>query len=290
MTVFLAALVAALGAGAAALGAALMWQEAMRHGHPGAAAGAVGAWLGSRLAVLRWAGPVRLPDAERLRLGALAAGCGLLGGAVLVDPLAGLLAGLAAPWLLGVGLRARRARWRLAIERQVPEIALGLAAALEGGRSLRGGLAGLSGQIEAPARRELERVAAELAAGERTAAVLERLRLRVRSQRLDVVAAAIAIQSRAGGDLARLLRDIAASSKEQEELERDARAATAQARFTGLVVAIMPLAAALLVELVSPGAATGLFRSFVGMSIATVALALQAAGALAIRRIARVKV
>jgi hypothetical protein len=56
----------------------------------------------------------------------------------------------------------------------------------------------------------------------------------------------------AGGDLARLLRELARALEEAMRLEGDARTATAQARFTGLLVSVLPLAAAALAELGSP--------------------------------------
>ena len=70
------------------------------------------------------------------------------------------------------------------------------------------------------------------------------MRARVRSPRLDTVVAACVLQRRAGGDLARLLRESARSMEEQSRLEGELRAATAQARFTGLLVVALPLGGA----------------------------------------------
>ena len=46
--------------------------------------------------------------------------------------------------------------------------------------------------------------------------------------------------------------------EEQARLEGELRAATAQARFTGLLVVLLPLGGALLAELASPGWLAGL--------------------------------
>ena len=104
---------------------------------------------------------------------------------------------------------------------------------------------------------ELRRARAELAAGARTEAALEALRARARSPRLDSLVAACLLQQRAGGDLARLLRGLARSFEDQSRLEDEVKAATAQARFTGLVVVLLPLAGAGLAELASPGFLAG---------------------------------
>ena len=60
-----------------------------------------------------------------------------------------------------------------------------------------------------------------------------RLRGRLHSQRVDVFCSALLSQQIAGGDLATLLRRYAEATAEHERVAEDARAATAQARFTG---------------------------------------------------------
>ena len=62
-----------------------------------------------------------------------------------------------------------------------------------------------------------------------------------RSARLDALVAACLLQRRAGGDLARLLRESARAMEDQSRLEDEVKAATAQARFTGLIVVLLPL-------------------------------------------------
>jgi len=68
----------------------------------------------------------------------------------------------------------------------------------------------------------------------------------------------------------------------------DARSATAQARFTGLLVVAMPSGAALFAELVEPGFASGLVSDGVSLTLLGMALALQLVGFAWIRRLARV--
>ena len=104
----------------------------------------------------------------------------------------------------------------------------------------------------------MERVRAELALGAPTREALEALRRRVDSPRVDSFAAALLSQQLAGGDLATLLRRFAAAAADRDRTEADARSATAQARFTGLLVVAMPVGAALLAELLEPGFVGGL--------------------------------
>ncbi len=226
-------------------------------------------------------------DRRRLLLaGAATAG---LTGWWLSGPLAAAALGAGGPWLVSRLLGARREHYRRTVERQSAALAVGLADALSGGHSLRGALGEVAGGLSGPAASELRRVAAELGAGARTEDALEALRGRVRSPRLDVIVAACLVQRRAGGDLATLLRECAEAFGDQARLEDEVRSATAQARFTGVVVVLLPLGGALLAELAAPGFIAGLWSSFLTAWLVSLALGLQVLAAVAIRRLGRVR-
>ena len=71
--------------------------------------------------------------------------------------------------------------------------------------------------------------------------MLERLRRRAGDPHWDTIVAAILLQRDARGDLARLLRTIAAAQEEAARVEADARGLTSQARFTAWLVSLLPL-------------------------------------------------
>ena len=226
---------------------------------------------------------------ERRRLlwagGALAFAFGLLA----AGPLAAAVLGAGGPWLVGRLLAARRARYRRAVDSEAAAVALALADALGAGHSLRAGLAEVAAALTGPAAHELGRVAAELAAGARTEHALEAMRERVGSSRTDALVAACLVQRRAGGDLALLLRECAEAFGDQSRLEDEVRAATAQARFTGVIVVLLPAGGALLAELASPGFVAGMASSFLTAWLVGMALVLQAVAAVVIRRLGRVR-
>jgi tight adherence protein B len=226
-------------------------------------------------------------ERRKLLLAGSAAGLGL--GAVLGGPAAGAALAGAGPWALARLLRARRERYRTAVQAGVPAAAEAIADALGGGHSLRGALMEAARSTGGATGHELRRVAAELATGARTDEALEAMRDRSPSAAVDTLVAACLVQRRAGGDLARLLRDCARTLEEQRRLEREVGAATAQARFTGLLVVLLPLGGALLAELASPGFLVGLWGSFLTAWLVGMALVLQVAAALLIRRMARVR-
>jgi tight adherence protein B len=227
--------------------------------------------------------------AERRRLLLAGAAVAFVSGAMIAGPVAGMALAGAGPWAVARVLRARRERYRRAVDAEVPALALSLADALAGGHSLRGALAAAPHSVGGAAGHELRRAVAELAAGARTDDALEAMAARVWSPRLDTVVAACLLQRSAGGDLARLLRESARAMEEGARLEGELRAATAQARFTGLLVVLLPLGGALLAELASPGWTAGLLGSFLTVWLVGIAVVLQAVAAVAIRRLGRVR-
>jgi tight adherence protein B len=227
--------------------------------------------------------------AERRRLLLAGAGLAFVAGSFALGPLAGAALAAAGPSSVARLLRARRDRYRRAVDAGIPALALAIADALGGGHSLRGALAEATHSVGGAAGAELRRTTAELAAGARTEDALEAMRRRLRSRRLDTIVAACLVQRRAGGDLGRLLRESARGMEEQSRLEGELRAATAQARFTGLLVVMLPLGGAVLAELASPGWLAGLWSSFLTAWLVGIALFLQVVAALLIRRLGRVR-
>lgn len=207
---------------------------------------------------------------------------------VTLGPLAGAAAAACGPWLVGRVLGARRDRYRARVDEGAGVLALSLADALGGGHSLRGALAEAGAGLEGAVGQEVRRTAAELEVGASTEGALESLRQRAMSPRIDTIVAAALLQRRAGGDLAALLRSTARGFEDQARLEGEVRAATAQARLTGLIVVLLPLGGALLTELASPGFLRGLAGSFLTAWLVGIALVLQVVAAVAIRRLGRV--
>jgi tight adherence protein B len=227
--------------------------------------------------------------AERRRLLAAAAAAAFAAGTLVAGAKTGALAAAAAPLAIAKLLHARRERYRAAVEEGAADIAIAISDALAGGHSLRGAIAQAAPSLAGPPGRELTRVRAELELGARTEDALEAMRARIRGHGVDTIVAASLLQREAGGDLARLLRDCARAADDSNRLAREAKAATAQARFTGLIVVLLPLGGAVLAELASPGFITGLASSFLTAWLAGLAVVLQIVAAIAIRRLARVK-
>jgi tight adherence protein B len=225
------------------------------------------------------------PERRRLALvaaAALAAAGWLVGGAVL-----GTAAAVAGPALAVGALRARRRAYARALHRGAAGAARALADALAAGHAVRGAIAAAGDGVPGAAGVELRRTGAALALGEATEAALEALRRRAGTGAWDTIVTGIQLQRAAGGDLAGLLRDVAAALEAAERAERDARAATAQARATARIVLGLPAAAAVIAELAAPGFAARLLARPTSAALVILAALLQLAALVAMRRLTR---
>jgi tight adherence protein B len=272
-------------AGAAAGGlVALAAREALL------ASPAAARWMRAALEPLRRAGREGYAPSslERRRLAALGAGAAMLAGWFLAGATVVLPLAVAGPALAAWTISSRRGRYRSAVERALPDVAAAIADSLTAGRSLRASLSTASASLDGPPAVELARLGAELDLGAPTTGAIEAWRRRMRSARVDAFAAALLSQRLAGGDLAGLLRRFAEGAAERDRVAEDAKAATSQARFTGLLVVAMPTGGALFAELLQPGFLAKVLGAPASAVLLVLAAMLQLAGFVAIRRLSKV--
>ena len=130
---------------------------------------------------------------------------------------------------------------------------------------------------------------ADLELGLATAQASASFRRRTGSARVQSFCAALLSQQVGGGDLAGLLRRFATAAAERDRAAADARSATAQARFTGALVAAMPAGAAVFAELLEPGFVAAMLAQPASAVLLALAAALQVGGFVAISRLSRVE-
>jgi tight adherence protein B len=251
---------------------------------------AAAGWVRRALEPLRRAGnegysPSRI---ERRRLAALGAATALAAGWFLAGAVVALPLAVAGPALAAWAIARRRRRYRAAVESALPGIAAALADSLAAGRSLRASLSAAAPTLDGPAAVELARLGAELDLGAPTVDAVDAWRRRMRSARVDAFAAALLSQRLVGGDLAGLLRRFAEGAAERDRAAEDARTATAQARFTGLLVVAMPSGGALFAELIQPGFLATVLSNPPAAVLVALAAVLQLGGFMAIRWMAKV--
>lgn len=225
--------------------------------------------------------------AERRQLAVLATGALLAAGWLVGGPAIGLLAALAGPAIALAVLRARRRCYVAELAAGAAEAARALADAVSAGHSARGAIPVAAPALSGATGRELRAVADQLSYGESTESALEWLRRRAGCAAWDALSAAILLQRDAGGDLAALLRRLAASLEASARGEAEARTATAQARFTAWIVIGLPVGAGGLAELASPGFVLGLLSEPLSGWLTGAAVVLQVIAVACVRVITR---
>jgi tight adherence protein B len=225
------------------------------------------------------------PDVFLVATLACAGSMGVVAWTLVRSPVVSLVAGAAvaaAGWSV-VASAERRYLDRFAC--QLPVVAQQLASAIGAGLSLRQAIARAARDAPEPAASELRMLSADLELGARIDAALQDAVARLPDPGLRTMVTAITVQRVAGGDLARALADLAAGLEERTALEREARSATAQARMSAWLVAGLPLAGGVLVEIASPGILARTIGHGPGLGLLIVATVLQIVGVVLIRRI-----
>jgi len=170
---------------------------------------------------------------------------------------------------------------------QLPAVAQQLASGIGAGLSLRQAIARTAADAPEPAAAEFRRVSADLDLGARVDESLEGLADRVPDPGLRIMTTAILVQRIVGGNLAGALSGLSARLEERCALEREARSATAQARMSAWLVAGLPLAGGVLIEVASPGTLARIVGRGPGLGLLVAATALECLGVLLVRRIVR---
>jgi tight adherence protein B len=199
-----------------------------------------------RDAVRRRIGPAavrRLGYARRrvnVRAVAIPIGVGVAGLAV-AGPTGGVL-GLA----LAIGItRAGRVQRRRTLatrrDEQLADAVTAITAAVRAGMSVPQALAYAMHEAEPPGADDLARVVAEIDVGVPLAEAVDAWAARSGSDDVQLVAGALDLHRRSGGDLPAVLDQVAGTIRERVAVGRETRALTAQARLSGWILGVLPI-------------------------------------------------
>ncbi|HEX7742680.1 MAG TPA: type II secretion system F family protein, partial [Sphingobium sp.] len=221
---------------------------------------------------------------------------GLLGGGaallalfalLLAGPIAALLLLLALPLLLFAWVRRRADKriealvdalpFTIDAVRQMQTVGASLSQALE--RSLD----------EAPeiVRGYLSPVARRLELGAPVGEAIQQVADRLRVPEMSMLAAAIRTNLRYGGSITAVLANLAGILRDRIRIKRDLKAATSEARVSGRVLVAMPLVAMALLMSMNPAYIDFFLHDPRGSRLAVIAIGLQGAGMLVMRRVMR---
>ena len=194
-------------------------------------------------------------------------------------------------------LRRRQAKRLNEFNKQLPEVITLLANSLRAGSSFLQGVEMVSREARPPISEEFERVLREMNLGVSMEAALANLVRRVSSEDLELMITAIGIQSQVGGNLASVLDAIAFTIRERVRIKGDIKTLTAQQRYSGYVITLLPIGLGGLLFLVSPSYITPMFErppELFGLPMGVVFFMIggvsMAIGGMLIRRVVDIKV
>ncbi|UFJ40797.1 type II secretion system F family protein [Brevibacillus humidisoli] len=186
-------------------------------------------------------------------------------------------------------LKSRHSKLTQAINRQLPEVCRLLSSSTKAGLSIQQGMEMVATEMKPPAGRTFQTIVSELKVGTEMDAVLTRMNERIKSKDLKLLINAIAVQRRAGGNLAQVLSHLAKTLEERQRINKELHNSSSEPRFIALVLTCMPIVIILLFNLALEGFVMLLF-TMPGMVLIAISAVLIGTGLVIIRKIANVKV
>lgn len=175
-------------------------------------------------------------------------------------------------------------------EQQFPDALDMLTRALRAGLALNGAIQIVADESPDPVAQEFRVLFEENRLGLDMKEGLKKLAGRVDSTELRLFVTAVILQRETGGNLTEILERAAAIIRDRFRILGDIRTLTAQARLSGLVLAVLPIVMAGIVFVLAPGYLKGLAADPIGRALIVAAVALQVIGFLIIRRIVNIRV
>ena len=201
----------------------------------------------------------------------------------------GIGVALASFWLVLARASKQIQLWEERFRTQIPDALRSIGVCFSAGFSLQQALEQTAMDVADPLGWEFAQVNADIHAGRSLEEALSALEQRTNVAELRFVSVALEIQHQTGGSLQQILDNAAASIRASLDLRRSLAVQTAQARMSAKVVTLMPLVLMLLLSLMMEGYLQSFFASAAGLLVLVTALAMEALGILAIRRILGLK-
>lgn len=165
-------------------------------------------------------------------------------------------------------LKSRRNHYLLCFEAQMPEGATLVSNSLRAGLSVPQAFNEIAEKMEAPASPEFGRLSREVRLGTPTDRAMMRMLERLPSDELRLMFTTIIIQRRAGGNLVHALQVMSEAISARFKLKDEVQTMTAESRFTGLILVIMPLITLVLINRMMPGSVSDFLSAPIGWVIA----------------------
>jgi tight adherence protein B len=192
-----------------------------------------------------------------------------------ISGLTGALIGAAMPVLYV--WRARSSRFGL-FAQQLPDALQMMKNSLQAGHTLDRAMLVIAEEMPDPIALEFRETIEELHLGVPVKRAVQNLTMRVIDDNLNIFAAALLVQREVGGNLSQLLGNLAETIRERFRINQEVKSLTAEGRYSGYVVAALPIALAMVINLIQPDYLDPLIRTETGNQLIKAAIALEITG------------
>jgi tight adherence protein B len=192
-----------------------------------------------------------------------------------------------APYIV---LRRKRSRRFYRFEEQLPDAIDMLGRAIRAGHPLSSGLKMVADEAKEPVAGEFRRTHEEHRFGLAFEDAMLAMADRVGIVDVRILVTAILIQREVGGNLAEVLDNLASVIRARFTIRRQLRVYTAQGRFSGYVLAVLPIAVGTAIYSLNPSYTMLLFTDPMGKLMTITAVIFQIIGFLWIRKIVNIEI
>ncbi len=184
-----------------------------------------------------------------------------------------------------------RIRARLDSFNQQLELVLRLiSSGLRVGLGLRQAFVIVIEEMEDPARTEFMTVVGQTNIGIPIYDALDRLAERMPSSEIIMMVRAIRIQSQTGGNLGKVLDNLASTIKDRRRIARKVKALSAEARMSGWVITALPILVGLFILVAEPHMRDSLLRTKIGHVVMLIVVLLEGLGGFVLSRMMKFRV
>ena len=207
----------------------------------------------------------------------------------------GVHVGFAAPSALAAGVLPslvviwKRNRRRKKFSDRFPDAIDLMASSLRAGHSLQMAIQTVIGEGRDILSVEFEKVLSSIEVGQNFEGALKGILSHVDTPELRLFISAVVLQRETGGNLAELLDNLEGMIRDRQEMRRELSAATAQARFSGLILGLLPIFVAALVFMIQPDYVLFFFKDNLGRKLLEASVIGYVLGILTIQKIVHIE-
>jgi tight adherence protein B len=211
----------------------------------------------------------------------------VLGGTIVLAILMAVIGWFAPRWFLSF----RQGKRLTAFNDQLSDALNLMVNGLRSGYSVMQAMESVAKEMPAPIATEFARVVQEVQLGVTFEQGLTNMLRRIKSEDLDLLVTAINVQREVGGNLAEILDVISHTIRERVRIKGEVRTLTAQGRYSGYVISLLPIAIGILLFCLNKPYMSRMFSSgWCGWTMVVCSLLMIATGFIAIQKIVNIEV